>query len=344
MHHSLSLALLLALALTVSEAFADARRGEEAYRDGDYAEALEEWIESARGGDPASLIGLGRLHEAGQGVRQDLTRAHLFYNLAAFRGDTDGAEARDRLEQRMRPEEVKRAKDQALDMAMSGRYLPPDMESGVPPAPRATAPAPKPAAPPPGTAPIAPVAAGGPPLDIFMQCRLDLSYEDKGSGGSQDLSIYVPHMPGGYAAIGGYAQGNYHAPDGCVALLDRASPRASTLLAPPADWQLAWNDKGSGAAMDGSVWTGVPPSPDFVCLGAIGLKGYFPPPTSSYVCVHRCLTQTVQATNPIWTEKGTGAQNPLAIYRLPYSNSFAAFPDHQPPQGLIDLNPHAVCP
>ena len=47
------------------------------------------------------MLGLGRLHQQGLGVLQDYVEVHKWFNLAASRGEADGARERDALAQRM---------------------------------------------------------------------------------------------------------------------------------------------------------------------------------------------------------------------------------------------------
>ena len=172
---------------------------------------------------------------------------------------------------------------------------------------------------------------------------MELRYRDQGSGGRQDLTLYEPVAPAGYAIVGGYAQGNYHDADGCALAVKPGPGAPANLLVPPADWQLAWTDKGSGALKDGSVWVAVPPDQDHVCIGAVGQAGYARPAVAGYACVHRCATRAIEATAPVWTEAGTGASQPLAIYRLHESNSFAVTPNKERPAQAIDIDPVATC-
>ena len=173
-----------------------------------------------------------------------------------------------------------------------------------------------------------------PRAEYDYACEFRQMWSDKGSGAERDVTLYEPVVAPGYSAVGGYAQQNYDAPHGCVLVL-RAHEEG--LMAPPAGWTPLWTDEGSGGGADGSLWQGVAPSDDYVCLGAVANRGYRAPETTHYACVHRCMVTSVPATSPIWTDEGSGAHSPVAIHVLPGSNSMVASPTRTPPGELMDF-------
>ncbi|HSM69175.1 MAG TPA: SEL1-like repeat protein [Xanthomonadales bacterium] len=100
MRHLL-IALSLMLASGVSLA-ADFNAGMAAYDRQDYRTAAEEFGALAEAGDYHAQYMLGRMYAQGKGVAQDKVQAHKWYNIAASRGHTHAAEARDDLAQEMR--------------------------------------------------------------------------------------------------------------------------------------------------------------------------------------------------------------------------------------------------
>lgn len=327
-----------------------------AFDTGDYDKAYQEWRAEASKGDPKSMFGLGQLYEDGLGVDKDPVLAYVYYDLASLLGFNDAISARDRIKSRLTSADVNEARKLQSDVKKTGR-LPPESRAQAQPAiapePQQTqppAPAPEPAAEPapvaaapaaPAAAPPAPpVSIGKPLLELTYACQFRVAWRDKGSGGKGDLSLYEPVVPKGHSMIGGYAQGNYGSPHGCVAVV-RATGNA--LLAAPAGWKQVWSDKGSGSQKDGSVWQAMPASNDYVCLGAVGQAGYAQPRIGSYACVHRCMVTGVTAANPVWTDEGTGARSQVAIYALPATNAMVALPTRKRTAILEDLNPFAAC-
>ena len=82
---SITSALMVLMALP---AFAqDLGKGIEAYRNGDYAEALAQWRPLAEAGHAPAQANLGHLYDKGHGVDQDYTKALKWYSRAAEQGD-----------------------------------------------------------------------------------------------------------------------------------------------------------------------------------------------------------------------------------------------------------------
>ena len=183
-------------------------------------------------------------------------------------------------------------------------------------------------------------------LDTAKICNYTPVYDDQGSGGDQDIAFYTPQAPTGYYLIGGYAQGDYNKPSACVLAVKpstASNAKANELLVPPASWQLVWTDKGAGAIKDGSVWHPVPPNNNYVCIGSVGQAGYGSPSLPNYRCVHKCLVENVTVANSLWSDKGTGAENRISIYRLSNSDLFYAKPDRKKPLTLVDLKTRPAC-
>ncbi len=216
---------------------------------------------------------------------------------------------------------------------------PPRRRAVNPPPPRAETP---PRAEPQGTIP-APVLEGQLALQAVRVCDYQKTYSDKGSGGKIDGSFYFPVLPSGYAMIGAYAQGNYHKPSDCVMAVKPGNQESLALLQLPGKWERVWKDKGSGANKDGSIWQASPQSSEYVCLGHVAIEGYKQPNLSNYVCVHRCLVESIPATSPVWSTKGTGANQKTYVYKLHNSNSFYVRPDKIRPASLLDLKGDMSC-
>jgi hypothetical protein len=200
----------------------------------------------------------------------------------------------------------------------------------------------KPAAKPQAAANPVPAAGrvGGAAIDLRYVCDLRMKWSDEGSGARSDVALYEPVPPPGYFIIGGYAQANYAEPHGCVAAI---KPLVAHLALAPSGWKQLWTDEGSGAQRDGSLWQAVPASEDFVCLGAVAQAGYKQPALSNYACVHRCMVRDMPPSRPLWTDEGTGARSPVAIYQAPLTNAMVVSPNRGSPPAIRDLDPMAAC-
>jgi len=83
----LPIALVLSIICLVVPAWADFQAGMDAYNRGDFATALREWRPLADQGDARAQFSFGLLHENGDGVPRDYTKARQWYEKAAAQGD-----------------------------------------------------------------------------------------------------------------------------------------------------------------------------------------------------------------------------------------------------------------
>ena len=78
---------LMLLWLSVVPGGAGFEEGDRAYKSGDYATALREWLPLAQQGDATAQFNLGYIYARGQGMPQDYTQAVQWYQRAAEQGD-----------------------------------------------------------------------------------------------------------------------------------------------------------------------------------------------------------------------------------------------------------------
>ena len=106
--------ILVALTLGgVGTAQADYYDGLRAADAGRHGDALREWQAAANAGDAMAMLALGRLYMQGLGAPQDYVQAHMWFNLAASRGEAEAVTERDTLAGRMAPDQVAKAQEQA---------------------------------------------------------------------------------------------------------------------------------------------------------------------------------------------------------------------------------------
>ena len=109
----LALALIVVIASAPS-AQADYLTGQRAWDAGRPAEALAVWQVAADYGDTRSMMALARLYATGLGVPQNYILAHMWFNLAASRGEVEALSERDALAAKMSPDQVATAQERAL--------------------------------------------------------------------------------------------------------------------------------------------------------------------------------------------------------------------------------------
>ena len=157
---------------------------------------------------------------------------------------------------------------------------------------------------------------GEPTLVTSTTSNYSWIWSDVGSGSDQDCSIYRPKPTNGFYIVGDYAQGNYGSPTGTSLLVmaindDPGNP----LLKAPLRYEQVWNDQGSGGDNDGSIWRPIAPD-GYLALGCVANAGYDAPNISNYMCIRKDLVTDSSAGNQIWSDKGSGADEDVAIYQL----------------------------
>lgn len=335
---------------------ADVEAGKRAFQAGDFATAMSEWRWDASQGNPTALLNLGRMYEQGQGVSADAYTAFVLYRVALAQGNRQADQAANRVANDLPGQDLARGLDTATRLVNERKYVPalPGAPAaaapGNPPAPAPVAKAepakPVPAATAPPAPPPAPAAVAAPAarpaaqIEYRYACNMLLRWQDKGSGGLRDLALFQAEPEPGFYIVGAHAQSNYDRADDCSLTL-RAD--GGNLLVPPAGWDRVWKDKGTGALMDGSIWRARSPDADHVCLGDVGQTGKDQPTLSQYRCVHRCLVHSLRPAAPLWTTENTGADTPIAVYRLPHAKGFVAAPQGQVLAEVLDLDPGATC-
>ena len=87
----------------------------------------------------------------------------------------------------------------------------------------------------------------------------------------------------------------------------------------------------------------MPPNGYYECLGSVGIRGRAKPELSNYRCVHACFTQLVSPGQWIWSDRWTGADEDVALYKLPTSGSFFASYRYELPVRGVDLKEDLIC-
>ncbi len=136
-----ALAAVLALAglAAATPALADYNDGITAYENRDYAAAQRELQPLADRGDPRAQRLVGLLYRDGLGVRKDLIRAYMWFDLAAQRNQYGAADLRDEVAQQMLPWQVDEAKKmvaawpQPQDQTYAGNGKPQFQSEDLPP-------------------------------------------------------------------------------------------------------------------------------------------------------------------------------------------------------------------
>ncbi len=162
-----------------------------------------------------------------------------------------------------------------------------------------------------------PVVQGEPYLQVSTTSLYSWLYNDRGTGANMDVSIYRPTpLDTTFSIIGDYAQNNYYDPAGTSYIVKAINDDpGNPLIKPAIDFSQIWNDKGSGGTHDGSVWFAVPPD-GYFSIGFVGQTGYNKPVIPSYACLRKDLCVDTTPGQLIWNDKGSGANQDVAIYQI----------------------------
>jgi hypothetical protein len=172
---------------------------------------------------------------------------------------------------------------------------------------------------------------------------------DKGSGGRHDGAFYNPDFTklgsayGEYHFLGSFGVSSYAPPTGPMLLVKDLGDGSALRRAE--DFRLIWNDRGSGATLDGSFWLPVCGDDAYVALGAVCVRGHGKPnPAALRVAlVHRSLTLPGSiGTTRVWDDSRTGAARdfsawPVTVPTIPVAEGKLLLA----PRGLAAVATHA---
>jgi len=123
--------LLVVLILFVSTSVrADLKQGMSAYERGDYVTAFKELEVAAERGNAEAQMMLGILYAEGQGTLQNYVEAHKWFNLSAARGHSEARKARDKVAEKMTPEQIATAQRLAREWRQT--EAPKELEAAAP--------------------------------------------------------------------------------------------------------------------------------------------------------------------------------------------------------------------
>jgi hypothetical protein len=182
-------------------------------------------------------------------------------------------------------------------------------------------------------------------LDTKESCDLIKRWSDSGSGADRDGNFYIPAVENNFYIIGGFGA-QTKSKSNCVTTVSVPANNpadAPALLVTPIDWKIIWNDEGSGADKDGSMWEAIPPdSNKYRCLGTVPQAKYKKPDVPNYRCVHNSLTEKIVSNELIWSDIGSNAARKVTMLKLPNTNSFIAVPDRVSKIETYDLKADPV--
>jgi len=186
-----------------------------------------------------------------------------------------------------------------------------------------------------------------PALELAYVDQFQLRWWDKGSGAIYDGAFYRPVVPAGFHALAHYGQGDFGTPRGFSFAARELKPGA---LAAPSGYQQIWNDRGSGADLDGSMWRPVCPT-GYASLGVVAQAGYGTPALDAISCVREDLLLPGKVGNQIYNDRKSGGDHDIGAWQVVpedgsglFVGAFTAIQDlYAVPAGpMFVLDPEAV--
>jgi hypothetical protein len=131
-------------------------------------------------------------------------------------------------------------------------------------------------------------------------------WDDSGSGASDDGSFWAPVPPVGYKCLGSLGRSGWSDPSNSAAMACVKAINGSDALADPIDYQLAYEDHGTGGNHDVSVWKPIAPE-GYAALGMVARTGYGnKPDLTDITCVKKTLLTPGVAGAWFWDDSSSG--------------------------------------
>ena len=147
-------------------------------------------------------------------------------------------------------------------------------------------------------------------LQIAQTSGVDLIWTNRGSGGKHDGSIWRPRAQNGFYPLSDTPRNNYSA-NGLVGFLVKGDQPG---VVRPLGYHWVWDDRGSGADQDVSIWRPIPPK-GYVCLGDVAVARHgFEPSTDLIRCVHQDYVTQAQSRVWMWNDEGTGSDFDVSLH------------------------------
>ncbi|MFM2371919.1 MAG: hypothetical protein RIS85_1641 [Pseudomonadota bacterium] len=153
-------------------------------------------------------------------------------------------------------------------------------------------------------------------LLITLTSQYQLRYPDCGSGSDMDGSFWHPLGEGDFRPLGSICVPGYDDMNNNRASMLFANAPGQTALVSPVDYAWIWDDSGSGADWDGSVWRPIAPN-GYVALGDVANPNHDKPSLNDVWCVRADLvTSGVFSGSCAWQDRGSGGDHDVAGWAI----------------------------
>ena len=149
----------------------------------------------------------------------------------------------------------------------------------------------------------------------FSGTNYTIQWDDVGSGANSNGAFYRHKLTGmtGFHSLGDLAINNYN-PNGQVMAVVRDASAAGDLLVSPTDFVQVWNDAGSGANRNGSVWRPTCPA-GYTGMGLVA-RAPGKPALDVIKCIKDSYVVEGEAGNGIWNDLGSGSDADFSSWSI----------------------------
>lgn len=149
-------------------------------------------------------------------------------------------------------------------------------------------------------------------IEIDFVLAYDEIWNDRGSGAARDVSFWRPTPATGWYRVGHHVKLGHGFPTEATMVV---KAKVGDSLAKPIDYAGIWNDSGSGADRDVSVWRPVCPN-GYQALGDVANGSHAKPSIDEVRCVKASALEQAQPGAEIWNDSDSGADNDFGAWGI----------------------------
>lgn len=170
-------------------------------------------------------------------------------------------------------------------------------------------------------------------------------YNDKGSGAVMDGAFWRPltnlegFRPLGSVVVSGYA--NLNGARSTIVVSDggQVGDGRPAAVVSPTGYARVWDDSGSSANRDGSVWRPIAPE-GYLALGDVATGTRSPPSLDAIWCVRADLVTSAAYGSMVWRDKGSGGRHDISTWEVigdgvTVANTFRASNNQTSPPSIV---------
>ena len=158
------------------------------------------------------------------------------------------------------------------------------------------------------------------PLQYILATGAQRKWADSGSGANLDGSIWRLNTPLGFYPLGDIPMSGYGFSSDIEKILVKGDQPG---VARPTGYQWIWNDSGTGADADVTIWRPIAPE-GYVCLGDVMTGNHGAAPSTDLIrCVGEYYLEQADGSQMKWNDLGTGGDHDVSWWYA-YSNDGSA--------------------